>query len=112
MNLTIFGNELWQYYQKGCKLDNFESRNSLKFSFTDIRGLHSDFSECKFFLESNSPDILSLCETNLNDSVGSGNFSVSDGYLPLIREDCVTHMHGLAVYLKEGLDFLLQGAYL
>ena len=26
-------------------------------------------------------------------------------YLPLIQEDSSTHMHGLAVYLKEGLPF-------
>ena len=25
-------------------------------------------------------------------------------YLPLIREDSGTHMHGLAVYAKEGLS--------
>ena len=25
------------------------------------------------------------------------------GYLPLIQKDSVTHMHGLAVYVKEGL---------
>ena len=27
------------------------------------------------------------------------------GYLPLIRKDSSTHMHGLAVYVKEGLSF-------
>ena len=27
------------------------------------------------------------------------------GYLPLIRKDSGTHMHGLAVYAKEGLPF-------
>ena len=27
------------------------------------------------------------------------------GYLPLIRKDSGTHMHGLAVYIKEGLPF-------
>ena len=27
------------------------------------------------------------------------------GYLPLIRKDSGTHMHGLAVYVKEGLPF-------
>ena len=50
------------------------------------------------------PDILALYETNLDDSIDSGNFSVR-GYLPLIRKDSSTHMHGLAVYLKEGLPF-------
>ena len=87
---------------KGCKLDNFEPNNSLKLSFTNIRGLRSNFLECESFVESNSPDILALCETNLDDSIDSGNFSAR-GYLPLIRKDSITHMHGLAVYKKEGL---------
>ena len=56
------------------------------------------------FLESNSPDILALCETNLDDSIDSGNFSVR-GYLPLIQKDSSTHMHGLTVYVKEGIPF-------
>ena len=73
-------------------------------SFTNIRGLRSNFVDCESFLESNSPDILALCETNLDDSIDSGNFSVR-GYLPLIRKDSSTHMHGLAVYVKEGLRF-------
>ena len=89
---------------KVCKPDNFESHNSLKLSFTNIRGLRSNFVDCESFLESNLPDILALCETNLDDSIDSGNFSVR-GYLPLIRKDSSTHMHGLAVYVKEGLPF-------
>ena len=63
-----------------------------------------NFVECESFLESNSPDILALCETNLDDSINSGNFSVT-GYLPLIRKDSTTHMHRLPVYVKEGLPF-------
>ena len=52
---------------KACKPDNFESHNSLKLSFTNIRGLRSNFVDCESFLESNSPGILALCETNLYD---------------------------------------------
>ena len=89
---------------KACKPDNFELHNSLKLSFTNIRGLRSNFVDCESFLESNSPDILALCETNVDDSIDSGNFFVR-GYLPLIRKDSSTHMHGLAVYVKEGLPF-------
>ena len=40
----------------------------------------------------------------MDDSIDSYNFSVR-GYLPLIRKDFITDMHGLAVYLKEGLPF-------
>ena len=89
---------------KICKPDNFESHNSLKLSFTNIRGLRSNFVDCESFYESNSPDILALCESNLDDSIDSGYFSVR-GYLPLIRKDSGTHMHGLAVYVKEGIPF-------
>ena len=90
---------------RGCEPDNFESLNSLKLSFTNIWGLCSNFFDCESFLESNSPDILALSETNLDGSIDSGNFSAR-GYLPLIRKDSTTHRHGLAVYLKEGLFFV------
>ena len=89
---------------KACKQDNFESDNSLKLSFRNIQGLHSNFVDCESFLESKSLDILALCETNLDDSIDSGNFSVT-GYLCLIQKDSSTHMDGLAVYVKEGLPF-------
>ena len=61
-----------------------------------------NFVDCESFLESTSPDILPLCETNLDGSIDSVNFSVG-GYLPLIQKDSSTHMHGLPVYVKEGL---------
>ena len=89
---------------KACKPDNFESHNSLKLSFTNIRGLCSNFVDCESFLETNSPDILAPCETNLDDSVDSGNFSVR-GYLCLIQKCSTTHMCGVAVYVKEVLPF-------
>ena len=89
---------------KACKPNNFQSHNPLKLSFTNIQGLRSNFVDCESFLESSSPDILAVCETNLDDSIDSGNLSVR-GYLPLIRKDSSTHMHGLAVYVKEGLPF-------
>ena len=89
---------------KGCKSDNFELLSSLKRSFMNIQGLCLNFVECESFLESDSPDILYLCETNLDDSIDYGNFSVR-AYLPLIRKDSITHMNGLAVYVKEGLPF-------
>ena len=89
---------------KGCKPDKFEPHSSLKRSLTNIRGLRSNFVECESFLKSKSPDILALCETNLDDSIDSSNFSLR-GYLPLIRKDSISHIHGLTVYVKEGLPF-------
>ena len=91
---------------KGCRPNDFESYNSLKISFTNIWGICSNFveHECGTNLESNSPDILALCETSLNDSIDSGNFSVRY-YLPLIWKDSINHTHGLAVYVKEPFPF-------
>ena len=68
---------------KACKPDNFELRNSLNLSFMNIRGPRLNVVDCESFLESNSPDILALCETNLDNSIDSGNFFMR-GYLLLI----------------------------
>ena len=89
---------------KVFKPDNFESHNSLKLGFMNIWGLSSNFVVCESFLKSNSLDILVLCETNLDDTIDSDNFSVRR-YLPLIQKDSSTHMHGLTVYVKEGFFF-------
>ena len=87
---------------KGCKPNNFKSHISLKLSSTNIWDLRSNFVDCESFLESNSPDILPQCDTNLDDLIGSGNVFVSS-YIPLIQKDSTTHMDGLAFYVKEGL---------
>ena len=63
-----------------------------------------NFVDCESFLESNSLDIFALYETNLVGSIDSGNFFVR-GYVHLIGKDFITHMHGLTVYVKEGLPF-------
>ena len=81
---------------KRYKPDNFELHNTLNLNFTNIRGICSNFADCESFPESNPPDILALCETNLDDATDSGNFSVTS-YFPLIRKDSNTHIHSLAV---------------
>ena len=43
---------------KACKPDNFESHNSVKLSFTNIRDLRLNFGDCESFLESISPEFL------------------------------------------------------
>ena len=93
--LTYLSLMNYGHISKACKPDNFESK---------IQGLRLNFVDCESFLESNSPDILALCETNLNGSVDSGNFFVR-GHLPLIRKDSCSHMDGLTVYVKEGHPF-------
>ena len=59
---------------KGCIPDNFKSHISLKLSFANIRGLYLNFVASEHFLELNFPDIVALCETNLDDSIDSGNY--------------------------------------
>ena len=81
--LTYLNSMKYGLLSKAYKPDNFESSKSPKFSLTNIRGLRSNFADCESFLESNSLDILALCETNLDGSIDSGNFFVT-GYLPLI----------------------------
>ena len=80
---------------KGCKTSNFEPHNSLKLSFTNIWGLHSDF------VEGESPNIHALCETNLDDLIDSDNFSVRC-YLSLICKDSIYYLYAWSLSLKEG----------
>ena len=80
--------------------DSVESFNSLKLSFANIRGLRSNFIGCETFVESNSLYIFPLCETILKDSSDCSQFSLR-GYLSLIQKDSVTHLHDLAVHVKE-----------
>ena len=77
---------------KGCKPDNLESHNFLK-QLSKTTFLCVNFVECESFIESKSADILALCETNFDDSIDSGNFSVTG-----------TRIHSLAVYVNEGLS--------
>ena len=68
---------------KRSEVYKFNSPNSLNLSFTSFWGLRPIFVEPESVIESNSPDVLALCETNLDDSNDFDNFSVKS-YLPLI----------------------------
>ena len=85
---------------KGYKPGNFESQNSLKLSFKNIWGLHLNFVDCESFLESNSGPAFLLYKSGwLN---WFWKFLCEGLYLSLIWNE---YMHGLAVYVKEGLSF-------
>ena len=66
--------------------------------------MRSIFGECESFLKPNFPDIFTLCEVNLENSIDCSNFSVRS-YLPMIRKDSITHMHGFTVCVKKGFPF-------
>ena len=83
---------------KACKPDNFQLHNSVKLSFTNIQGLRSNF--VNLSLNKTLLTFLLCVRKNLEDSIDSGNFYVR-GYFPLIRKDSSTHMHDLAVFVKE-----------
>ena len=88
-----------------CLCVNPCSQTFVKLKFTNLQGLCSNFFPSEPFLESSSPDMFGLFETNLEDPMGSSNFSVR-GYLPLVQQDSLTHMFGLTVFLKEELPFV------
>ena len=105
--LSVFNLFLTQWIMaillKGTKPDNFEPHNSLKLSFTNIWGLRSNFVECESFLESNSSDILAVCEIHLDDSTDCGSFSVR-GYLPLTWK--------ILLFIYMVLQFMWKKAFL
>ena len=78
---------------KWCKPDNFEPNNSLKRRFRKLRPSFQ-FGWCESFRETNSPNILVLCETNLDDSISLWRVT---------HKDSIAHMYGLAVHIIEGL---------
>ena len=82
---------------KRCKPDKFESHNSLKLSLTNILGLCSNFVECISFLTF----WLYVRITWITQLILA--ISLWGVILFLIQNDYITHMHGLAVYVKEGL---------
>ena len=79
------------------KPDNFGSHNSVKLFY----GFCSNFVDCGSFFESNSPDIVVLCETNLDGIIDSSNFSVELSSSNLTR--FFFSIHGFPIYVKEGL---------
>ena len=85
----------------GCKPNNFKSPKSLKLSFTNIQGLHSNFAEYESF----PLTFLLLCEIILDDWSDSGNFSVR-GHLPLFNPKgfCYSYSQTCS-FMKEGFPF-------
>ena len=88
---------------KGYKWDNFEPHNSLNIPLQIFKTFAQIFLNVNRSLNQ-TPDILALCETNLDESIDSADFSVR-GCLPLVQKDSITHICGLAVYVKVGLPF-------
>ena len=90
-------------YSHIIKPDNFEPHNSLKLSFTNVRDLRSNFVEYEYFLESNSPDIHALCETNLDDSIDWVR-----GYFLLIRKDFYYSHVWFCTFFKRRTSFCME----
>ena len=88
------------------KTIRFFTNNSLKLSFRNISGFHSNFVKCvNLSFNQTPPDFLFLCKINLDDSINSGSFC--EGLSSFNLKDSVTHMHGFAVYMKKDLPFCM-----
>ena len=70
----LYNSMKWLYYQKYINQIPLNQTTLQKLSFTNIWGLHSNFVGCKSFLQSNSPEILALSGTTLDNWIDSGNF--------------------------------------
>ena len=83
---------------------NQTSPRPLNICFSNVRGLRGNFVDVQTFLSLHSPDILALCETNLNDLIADREFD-TQGYCTLVtkHDHLYRNMHGLGVYIKEGL---------
>ena len=76
---------------------------------TNIRGLFSNFVKCESFLESNCPDILGLCATNLDDSVDSDNFCL---WLPSFNPKGFYYSYAWSWSLREESTSFCTSSYL
>ena len=92
----------WPFYQRHVNLIHHKTYQNLALP------LFEDFVRISLVVDLSLIQLywlyLDLCNINLDDSVDSGNFSVN-GYLHLNWKDSVTHVNGLAVYVKKGLLF-------
>ena len=96
-------NELWPC-SKACRPDSFEWRNFLKLSFSNIWGLRSNFVDCESFIESNSLESNSCSPWDKPGWPWFWQF-LCERLSSFNPKDSSTHMHGLTVYVKEGLPF-------
>ena len=77
------------------------SLSSLKLSYTNTRGFHSNFLYCESDVEANPTNILALFETNLQDIISFNSYSIK-GYLSLVCENSSSYMHCLIVFFQRG----------
>ena len=89
----------WPYYQRHASQISLNHITLKNLAVTIFEIFVRISLNVNFFL---NLALLALCETNLDDSIDSGNFSISV-YLPLIRKGSITHMYGLPVSVNEGL---------
>ena len=73
---------------KVWKPDSSESHNFQKLTFINTAVHHYDFVDSKSFLESNSPDFLTLYEINLDDSVDFSSISVRSYFSLIWKQFC------------------------
>ena len=73
--MGVFGEE-WKQRIAAVAAKVRSSLERIDRFWQNICGVRSNFVDCESLLQSKSPDILALSETNVDDSIKSGNFSV------------------------------------
>ena len=87
---------------------NTKVNTSYTISYTNIRGLQSNFPELQSHILQTKPDVLFVCETgHLNDL---GSLRV-DGYNDPTKKDDSRHGHGLAIYIKNDFPCSRASSY-
>ena len=79
----------------------------LSICFTNIRGLRGNFDSVESFIAENGPDVLALCETNLNPEISSSDFGLGVICLSSVRIPQGT-CTGLAVYIRSSLPIVAR----
>ena len=75
----------------------------LTFLNLNCRSLLPKLDDLRVFAEAQSPDVITLCETWLDDSIKNDEVAI-EGYV-LVRRDRNRHGGGIGVYIRESLSF-------
>ena len=81
---------------------------SYTISYTNIRGLQSNFPELQSHILQTKPDVMFVCETRHLDDLGSLRV---DGYGDPIKKDDSRQGHGLAAYIKNDFPCSRASSY-
>ena len=83
-----------------------KSLNGLKLAHINVRSLYPKIDEIRFLLTEMSIDVLCISEAWLDETISDSQIKV-DGYI-IERNDRNRHGGGVALYIKEDIDYQLR----